>query len=166
MLPPRAARYTSDMTKTTPALSDTHATVLSRLLDQDRASVAHPRVEASANPIYGFPFATLAAMDRRGLVRLSWARQGAIYGDPRPYRVAYLTEAGRTAITEHLAARPFQPGDVVRFRTNGVFGTVTRNLGPAVNTRTGHDVIEWHAGADGSCTHDAELLELVAPAAA
>jgi hypothetical protein len=52
-------------------------------------------------------------------------------------------------------------GDQVRFRANGVTGTVTRNLGPAVNTLTGNDVIEWFVpGSDGGlCVADAAKLE-------
>ena len=41
------------------------------------------------------PFATLAAMERRGLVELSWKRQSGLYGSTKPYRIARITEAGK-----------------------------------------------------------------------
>ena len=40
------------------------------------------------------------------------------------------------------------PGDRVWFRSNGVWGVVVTNHGPAVNTETGNDVITWADGAD------------------
>lgn len=54
----------------------------------------------------------------------------------------------------------FQTGDRVAFEANGVTGTVVRNMGPAVNTLTGNDVIEWFVpGSDGGvCVHDASKL--------
>lgn len=54
----------------------------------------------------------------------------------------------------------FKTGDRVAFKANGVTGTVVRNLGPAVNTLTGNDVIEWFVpGSDGGlCAHDADKL--------
>jgi hypothetical protein len=55
--------------------------------------------------------------------------------------------------------RTFQPGDRVRFIANGVEGVVTRNMGPAINTLTGNDVIEWRF--DGLNVHDSAFLELV-----
>lgn len=60
------------------------------------------------------------------------------------------------------AKRTFRPGDTIRFRANGVTGTVTRNAGPAVNTCTGNDVIEWTDDERHGCIHDAAKLELVA----
>lgn len=76
-----------------------HVAILARL-HQD--GVRH--VDASNDPVYGYAFPTLAAMARRGLVELSYARQDAMAGDPRPYRIARLTDAGRAAYAAHLAA--------------------------------------------------------------
>jgi hypothetical protein len=55
----------------------------------------------------------------------------------------------------------FQRGDRVVFTANGVTGVVVRNGGPAVNTLTGNDVIEWFTpGSDGGlCVHDSSKLE-------
>lgn len=55
----------------------------------------------------------------------------------------------------------FQRGDRVVFTANGVTGVVVNNLGPAVNTLTANDVIEWFTpGSDGGrCVHDSSKLE-------
>lgn len=50
------------------------------------------------------PYSTLAAMERRGWVELSWKRQSALYGSAKPYRIARMTEAGRAALGEALVA--------------------------------------------------------------
>jgi hypothetical protein len=69
-----------------------------------------------------------------------------------------------------MAQRKYRKGDRIQFLSNGVLGQVVRNMGPAVNTRTGNDVIEWREvlpdGAGGErlgavCVHDAEKLWLV-----
>jgi hypothetical protein len=54
----------------------------------------------------------------------------------------------------------FQRGDRVVFTANGVTGVVVDNLGSAVNTLTGDDVIEWFTpGSDGGrCVHESSKL--------
>lgn len=61
--------------------------------------------------------------------------------------------------------RPFKTGDKIAFSANGVEGIVIRNCGPAVNTLTGNDVIEWREilgdYLDSVCIHDSELIEML-----
>lgn len=74
--------------------------------DKQRAVLAYMvaedyHVEAGNLGLRGTaPFATLAAMERRGWVTLTWKRQSALYGSAKPYRVAVITDAGRAAYAE------------------------------------------------------------------
>jgi hypothetical protein len=55
----------------------------------------------------------------------------------------------------------FRPGDAIRFRANGVEGTVTRVSGPAVNSGSRAAVIEWTDDEGHGCIHDASKLEKI-----
>lgn len=79
-----------------PALDPRHIGILARF------DLSNPRFYVEADNAQA-PFATLRAMERRGLVRTDWKIQNGLRAPWKRYRVAYITDAGRAAIEAHLA---------------------------------------------------------------
>lgn len=76
-------------------LSPKHREVLRAIVDTEKRGV-FDYVYANDD----FPTVTLLAMERRGLVQMSWMREGMIGTSDKPYRIARITEKGRAALNE------------------------------------------------------------------
>jgi hypothetical protein len=84
---------------TTAVLADTHRAVLRYLVDAESTSEHTPRVEAGNRGLEGTaPYATLRAMERRGLVTMRRRAQAAVGAPAVSFWTAELTEAGRDAL--------------------------------------------------------------------